>query len=113
MALRSAVKPYEALYYTLMSVFQDNCSIDGMVQYLCQCGDTFGPPNALVKPRPLTTPPFCTEGSGHFSPKAKMSKVTCHFCNFKGHYANSCTSKTGVHILPPQDIIIQGKAQVK
>ncbi|KAJ9085841.1 hypothetical protein DSO57_1009949 [Entomophthora muscae] len=30
-ALRSAVKPYKALYCTLMPVFQDNCSIDGMV----------------------------------------------------------------------------------
>ncbi|KAJ9062523.1 hypothetical protein DSO57_1009869 [Entomophthora muscae] len=43
-ALRSAVKPYEVLYCTLMPVFQDNCSIDGMVQYLHQCRDTFGPP---------------------------------------------------------------------
>ncbi|KAJ9088159.1 hypothetical protein DSO57_1025899 [Entomophthora muscae] len=24
-----------------------------------------------------------------------MSKVTYHCCNYKGHYANSCTSKTG------------------
>ncbi|KAJ9062904.1 hypothetical protein DSO57_1005706 [Entomophthora muscae] len=24
-----------------------------------------------------------------------MSKVTCHCCNHKGHYTNSCTSKTG------------------
>ncbi|KAJ9077519.1 hypothetical protein DSO57_1015921 [Entomophthora muscae] len=54
-----------------------------MVQYLCQFGDTFGPPNASVKPRPLPAPP------------ADMSKVTCHCCNCKGHYANSCTSKTG------------------
>ncbi|KAJ9082270.1 hypothetical protein DSO57_1006055 [Entomophthora muscae] len=30
-ALCSAVKPYEALYCTLMPVFQDNCSIDGMM----------------------------------------------------------------------------------
>ncbi|KAJ9056007.1 hypothetical protein DSO57_1037512 [Entomophthora muscae] len=112
-ALRSAVKPYKALYCTLMLAFQDNCSIDGMVQYLCQCGDTFGPPNALVKPRPLPTPPARTEGSGRFAPKANMSKVTCHRCNCKGHYANSCTSKTGVHVLPPQDITIQGKDQVE
>ncbi|KAJ9067104.1 hypothetical protein DSO57_1003017 [Entomophthora muscae] len=78
-----------------MPVFQDNCSIDGMVKYLHQCGDTFGPPNALVKPRPLPTPPVCTEGSGCFASKANMSKVTCHCCNCKGHSANSCTSKTG------------------
>ncbi|KAJ9066055.1 hypothetical protein DSO57_1013497 [Entomophthora muscae] len=109
-ALHSAVKPYKALYCTLMLAFQDNCSINGMVQYLCQCGDTFGPPNALAKPRPLPTSPARTEGSGHFSPKADMSKVTCH-C--KGHYANSCTSKTGVHVLPPQDITTQGKDQVE
>ncbi|KAJ9068364.1 hypothetical protein DSO57_1029464 [Entomophthora muscae] len=43
-ALRSAVKPYEVLYCTLMLVFQDNCSINGIVQYLHQCGDTLGPP---------------------------------------------------------------------
>ncbi|KAJ9068332.1 hypothetical protein DSO57_1029796 [Entomophthora muscae] len=30
-ALRSAVKPYKALYHTLMPAFQDNCFIDGMV----------------------------------------------------------------------------------
>ncbi|KAJ9074931.1 hypothetical protein DSO57_1001404 [Entomophthora muscae] len=30
-ALRSAVKPYEVLYCTLMTVFQDNCSIDSMM----------------------------------------------------------------------------------
>ncbi|KAJ9061512.1 hypothetical protein DSO57_1019855 [Entomophthora muscae] len=98
-ALHSAVKPYEAWYCTLMLAFQDNCSIDGMMQYLCQCRDTFGPPNVSVKPRPLPTPPVCTEGSGHFAPKADMSKVTCHCCNLKGHYTNSCTSKKGVHIL--------------
>ncbi|KAJ9062903.1 hypothetical protein DSO57_1005705 [Entomophthora muscae] len=30
-ALRSAVKPYKALYCTLMPAFQDNCSTDGRV----------------------------------------------------------------------------------
>ncbi|KAJ9066141.1 hypothetical protein DSO57_1012540 [Entomophthora muscae] len=65
-ALCSAVKPYEALYCTLMPVFQDNCSIDGM-------------------PRPLPTPPARTEGSRRFAPKANMSKVTCHRFNCKGH----------------------------
>ncbi|KAJ9077672.1 hypothetical protein DSO57_1014483 [Entomophthora muscae] len=107
-ALRSAVKPYKVLYCTLMTAFQDNCSVDGMV-----CGDTFRPPNALVKPRLLPTLPARTEGSGRFAPKANMSKVTCHCCNHKGHYANSCTSKTGVHVLPPKDITIQGKDQVE
>ncbi|KAJ9067910.1 hypothetical protein DSO57_1034132 [Entomophthora muscae] len=86
-ALCSAVKPYEVLYCILMLAFQDNCSIDGM-GYLWV-------PNALVKPRPLPTPPVCTEGSGYFAPKANMSKATCHCCNCKGHHANSCTSKTG------------------
>ncbi|KAJ9067352.1 hypothetical protein DSO57_1000264 [Entomophthora muscae] len=43
----------------------------------------------------LPTPPVHTEGSGRFDPKADMSKVTCHCCNCKGHYTNSCTSKTG------------------
>ncbi|KAJ9074070.1 hypothetical protein DSO57_1009939 [Entomophthora muscae] len=61
-----------------MPALQDNCSIDDMVQYFCQCGDTFGPPNALVKPRPLPTTPVCTEKNGQFAPKADMSKVTCH-----------------------------------
>ncbi|KAJ9060268.1 hypothetical protein DSO57_1032681 [Entomophthora muscae] len=112
-AMCSAVKPYKALYCNLMPAFQDNCSIDGMMQYLCQCGDTFGPPKALVKPRPLPTPPVCTEEIGQFSPKAYMSKVTCHCCNCKGHYTNSCTSKKGVHVLPPQDITTQGKDQVE
>ncbi|KAJ9086265.1 hypothetical protein DSO57_1005829 [Entomophthora muscae] len=88
-ALCLAVKHYKALYFTLMPEFQDNCSINGMVQYLCQFGDTFGPPNELVKPRPLPTPPARTEESRRFAPKADMSKVTCHCCNCKGHYANS------------------------
>ncbi|KAJ9084354.1 hypothetical protein DSO57_1025457 [Entomophthora muscae] len=70
-----------------------------MVKYLIQCGDTFGPPNALVKPKPLPTSPICTKGSGCSAPKADMSKVTCHFCNHKGHYTNTCASKTGCHHL--------------
>ncbi|KAJ9071827.1 hypothetical protein DSO57_1033272 [Entomophthora muscae] len=49
-ALRAALKPYEALYQTLMPAFQDNCTLDGMVHYLLQCGDTFGPPNTGPKP---------------------------------------------------------------
>ncbi|KAJ9054525.1 hypothetical protein DSO57_1013398 [Entomophthora muscae] len=93
-ALCSAVKPYKALYHTLMPAFQNNFSIDGM-------------------PRFLFTPPACTKGSGCFTPKANMSKVTCHHCNCKGHCTNSCTSKTGVYVLPPQEITIQGKDQVE
>ncbi|KAJ9058560.1 hypothetical protein DSO57_1011015 [Entomophthora muscae] len=44
-ALHAAVKPCKALYQTLMPAFQDNYALDGMVHYLSQCGDTFGPPN--------------------------------------------------------------------
>ncbi|KAJ9053008.1 hypothetical protein DSO57_1028423 [Entomophthora muscae] len=40
-ALHASVKPYKALYQTLMSAFQDNCTLDGMVHYLRQFGDTF------------------------------------------------------------------------
>ncbi|KAJ9053977.1 hypothetical protein DSO57_1019156 [Entomophthora muscae] len=53
-ALRAAVKPYKALYQTLMPAFQDNCTLDGMIHYLHQCGDTFGPPNTGSKPCPVS-----------------------------------------------------------
>ncbi|KAJ9059478.1 hypothetical protein DSO57_1002055 [Entomophthora muscae] len=56
-ALRAAVKPYKALYQILMPAFQDNCTLDGMVRYLRQCGDTFGPPNTGSKPRPVSNYP--------------------------------------------------------
>ncbi|KAJ9054541.1 hypothetical protein DSO57_1013414 [Entomophthora muscae] len=49
-ALRATVKPYEALYQTLMPAFQDNCTLDGMVCYLRQCGDTFRPPKLDQSP---------------------------------------------------------------
>ncbi|KAJ9090236.1 hypothetical protein DSO57_1004489 [Entomophthora muscae] len=48
-ALCASVKPYKALYQTLMPAFQDNCTLDGMVRYLHQCGDTFEPPNTGSK----------------------------------------------------------------
>ncbi|KAJ9074822.1 hypothetical protein DSO57_1002666 [Entomophthora muscae] len=51
-ALRAAVKPYKDLYQTLMPAFQDNCTLDGMVNYLHQCGDTFGPPQHWIKALP-------------------------------------------------------------
>ncbi|KAJ9075454.1 hypothetical protein DSO57_1035984 [Entomophthora muscae] len=51
-ALHAAVKPYEVLYHTLMPAFQDNCTLDGMVWYLRQCGNTFGLPNVRTKPCP-------------------------------------------------------------
>ncbi|KAJ9075444.1 hypothetical protein DSO57_1036130 [Entomophthora muscae] len=56
-ALRAAVKPYEALYLTLMPAFQVNCTLDGMVCYLRQCSDTFGPPNSGPKSRPVSNYP--------------------------------------------------------
>ncbi|KAJ9082781.1 hypothetical protein DSO57_1001310 [Entomophthora muscae] len=46
-ALQAAVKPYKALYQTLIPAFQDNCTLDGMVRYLRQCDDTFRPPPTL------------------------------------------------------------------
>ncbi|KAJ9052494.1 hypothetical protein DSO57_1033567 [Entomophthora muscae] len=73
--------------------------------------DTFGPPNTLVKPRPLPTPPARTEGSRCFAPKADMSKVTCHCCNCKGHYANSCTSKTGFMYCPLRKLLPREKTK--
>ncbi|KAJ9088605.1 hypothetical protein DSO57_1021371 [Entomophthora muscae] len=48
--LRAAVKPYKALYRTLMPAFQDNCTLDGIVRYLHQCGNTFGPPMSELSP---------------------------------------------------------------
>ncbi|KAJ9088630.1 hypothetical protein DSO57_1021110 [Entomophthora muscae] len=54
-ALRAAVKPYKALYQTLMLAFQDNCTLDGMVCYLCQCGDTFAPPTLDQSPAQFPT----------------------------------------------------------
>ncbi|KAJ9077379.1 hypothetical protein DSO57_1017176 [Entomophthora muscae] len=51
-ALCATVKPYKALYQTLMPAFQDNCTLDSMVHYLRQCGDTFGPPQHWIKAPP-------------------------------------------------------------
>ncbi|KAJ9089725.1 hypothetical protein DSO57_1009730 [Entomophthora muscae] len=51
-ALHAAVKPYKALYQNLMLAFQDNCTLDSMVCYLRQCGDTFGPPQHWIKAPP-------------------------------------------------------------
>ncbi|KAJ9063703.1 hypothetical protein DSO57_1038185 [Entomophthora muscae] len=49
-ALCVAVKPYKALYCTLMPAFQDNCTLDEIVHYLRQCGNTFGPPMSELSP---------------------------------------------------------------
>ncbi|KAJ9057616.1 hypothetical protein DSO57_1020877 [Entomophthora muscae] len=92
-ALRAAVKPYEALYQTLMLAFQDNCTLDGMLHYLRQCGDTFGPPNTGSKPCPVPNLPGRSEAptnNNRFLPKANITKVIFHCCNQKGHYASSC-----------------------
>ncbi|KAJ9084123.1 hypothetical protein DSO57_1027595 [Entomophthora muscae] len=51
-ALCATVKPYKALYQTLMPAFQDNCTLDSMVRYLRQCDDIFGPPQYWIKALP-------------------------------------------------------------
>ncbi|KAJ9068288.1 hypothetical protein DSO57_1030220 [Entomophthora muscae] len=115
-ALRTAVKPYEALYQTLMPAFQDNCTLDGMVRYLRQYGDTFGPPNTGSKPRPVFNYPGRLEApaNNNKSPsKPDITKVVCHCCNQKDHYASSCNSKTGIHTLPPLESEVQGKVSVE
>ncbi|KAJ9055687.1 hypothetical protein DSO57_1001129 [Entomophthora muscae] len=113
-ALRTVVKPYEALYQTFMPAFQDNCTLDGMVHYLRQCGDTFGTPNTGSKPRPVSNYPGRLEAPANNNkspPKPDITKVVCHRCNQKGHYASSCNSKTGIHALPPLGIQSTGKSQ--
>ncbi|KAJ9079506.1 hypothetical protein DSO57_1034738 [Entomophthora muscae] len=115
-ALRAAVKSYEALYQTLMPAFQDNCTLDGMVRYLRQCGDTFGPPNAGPKPRLVSNYPGRSEAPANNNksmPKPDITKVFCHCCNWKGHYASSCNSKTGIHALSPLESKVQGKVSVE
>ncbi|KAJ9070562.1 hypothetical protein DSO57_1006612 [Entomophthora muscae] len=115
-ALRAAVKPYEALYQTLMPAFQDNCTLDGMVRYLRQCNDTFRPPNTGPKPHPVSNYPRRLEApiNNNKSPsKPNITKVICNCCNWKGHYASSCNSKTGIHVLPPLEPEVQGKVSVE
>ncbi|KAJ9067207.1 hypothetical protein DSO57_1001844 [Entomophthora muscae] len=83
-ALCAAVKPYKALYQTLMPAFQDNCTLDGMVHCLSQCGDIFGPPNTGSKPRPVFNYPGRSEAptTNNKSPsKSNITKVICHCCN--------------------------------
>ncbi|KAJ9090182.1 hypothetical protein DSO57_1005062 [Entomophthora muscae] len=115
-ALCAEVKPHEALYQTLMPAFQDNCTLDGMVRYLRQCGDTFGPPNTGTKPHPAANFPGCSENptnNNKFLPKTNITKITYHCCNQKGHYASSCNLKTGIHALPPLEFNLQGKVSVE
>ncbi|KAJ9048894.1 hypothetical protein DSO57_1030057 [Entomophthora muscae] len=115
-ALRTAVKPYEALYQTLMPAFQDNCTLDGMVHYLRQCSDTFGPPNTGPKSRPVSNYPGRLEAPANNNksmPKSDIPKVVCHCCNQKGHYASSYNSKMGIHALPPLESEVQGKVSVE
>ncbi|KAJ9055720.1 hypothetical protein DSO57_1001158 [Entomophthora muscae] len=82
-ALCAAVKPYEALYQTLMPTFQDNCTLDSM------CDDTFGPPNTGSKPRPISNYPARSEAPTNNNKPPSKPNIT------KGHYASSCNSKTG------------------
>ncbi|KAJ9061503.1 hypothetical protein DSO57_1019963 [Entomophthora muscae] len=115
-ALHAAVKPYKAFYQTLMPAFQDNCTLDGMVHYLHQCDETFGPPNTGSKPHPASNYPGCLEAptNNNKSPsKPNITKLICHHCNWKGHYASSCNSKTGIHALPPLEPEVQGKVNME
>ncbi|KAJ9071631.1 hypothetical protein DSO57_1035120 [Entomophthora muscae] len=115
-ALCPAVKPYEALYQTLMLAFQDNCTLDGIVRYLLQCGDIFGPPNTGSKPCQVSNYPGRLEAptNNNKSPsKPNITKVICCRCNRKGHYASSFNSKTGIHVLSPLEPELQGKVSVE
>ncbi|KAJ9073734.1 hypothetical protein DSO57_1012955 [Entomophthora muscae] len=114
-ALHAAVKPYKGLYQTLMPAFQDNCTLDSMVRYLRQGGDTFGPPNTGSKPFPVCNYPGRSEApTNNKSPsKPDITKLICLRCNWKGHYASSCNSKTGIHVLPPLEPEVQGKVSVE
>ncbi|KAJ9053497.1 hypothetical protein DSO57_1023666 [Entomophthora muscae] len=92
-ALHATVKPYKALYQTLMPAFQENCTLDGMVRYLRQCSDTFIPPNTGSKPHPVSNYPGRLEAPTNNSKspsKPNITKIICHCCNWKGHYASSC-----------------------
>ncbi|KAJ9055211.1 hypothetical protein DSO57_1006228 [Entomophthora muscae] len=114
-ALRATVKPYKALYQTLMPAFQDNCTLDGMVHYLRQCGDTFGPPNTGSKPHPVSSYQGLSEApiNNKSLSNLNITKVICHRCNWKSHYASSCNSKMGIHALPLLEPEVQGKVNVE
>ncbi|KAJ9076554.1 hypothetical protein DSO57_1024971 [Entomophthora muscae] len=115
-ALRAAVKHYKALYQTLMPAFQDNCTLDGMVRYLRQCGDTFRSPNTGLKPRPVPNLSGRSEApttNNKFLSKTNITKVICHCCNQKSHYASSCNSKMSIHVLPPLEPEVQGKISME
>ncbi|KAJ9063720.1 hypothetical protein DSO57_1025715 [Entomophthora muscae] len=62
-ALRATVRPYKALYQTLIPAFQDNYTLDGMLHYFFQCGDTFGPPNTGSKHHPVSSYPRRSDNS--------------------------------------------------
>ncbi|KAJ9074536.1 hypothetical protein DSO57_1005277 [Entomophthora muscae] len=115
-ALRAAMKPYKALYRTLMPAFQDNCTLDDMISYLRQCGNMFGPPSVRTKPRSATNFQGRSEvalSTNKFVPKNDITKVVCHCCNWKGHYTSNCNSKTGIHMLPPLEFDLQGKVNLE
>ncbi|KAJ9076708.1 hypothetical protein DSO57_1023673 [Entomophthora muscae] len=114
-SLLAVVKLYKALHQTLMLAFQDNFTLDDMVCYLCQCGDTFRPPNTRSKPCPVSNYPGRLKASinNKFPSKPNINKVICHRCNWKGHYASSCNLKTGIHALPPLEPEVQEKVSVE
>ncbi|KAJ9053281.1 hypothetical protein DSO57_1025921 [Entomophthora muscae] len=111
-ALCASVKPYKSLYQTLMPAFQDNCTLESMVHYLRQCGDTFRPPNTGSKPCPVSNYPGHLEAPiNNKSPsKPNITKVIRHCCNQKGHYASSCNSKTDIHVMPPWNLKCREKS---
>ncbi|KAJ9058371.1 hypothetical protein DSO57_1013037 [Entomophthora muscae] len=113
--LPAAVKPYKALHQTLIPAFQENCTLDGMVRYLRQCGDTFRPPNTGSKPHPVSNYQGRLEApiNSKSPSKPNITKVICYCCNWKGHYASSCNSKMGIHALPPLEPEVQGKVSVE
>lgn len=114
-AICSAVKPYKALYRSMLLVFQDNIPIETMVHFLKNCGDSFGPPNTSRRLKPQTSP-MPHKDQVRPMPQNQspdLSKITCNRCNRKGHYTSSCNSKTAIHALPPIAQVSKGKEQVE
>ncbi|KAJ9082197.1 hypothetical protein DSO57_1006642 [Entomophthora muscae] len=72
-ALRAAVKPYEALYQTLMPAFQDKCTLDSMS-------------------RPVSNYSGRLEAATNNNKSPPKPNITK-----KGHYTSSCNTKTGIH----------------
>ncbi|KAJ9077266.1 DNA damage-inducible protein 1 [Entomophthora muscae] len=65
-----------------MMASQDNCTLDSMVRYLHQCGDTFGPSNTGLKPRPVPNLPGRSEAPTNNNkppPKPNITKPDTGF----------------------------------